>query len=126
MYINMTHCSPIMIFWKWQDAKRNLTVTLTNLWLCYEWWESDIDLGESDSERETSDSDIVDYESQDIVNETNILTNTGTAVTENSDNEQEFQVLPSFATDDAHTSLQITLSQLYPHLCQIVILCHNH
>ena len=64
--------------------------------------ESDIDLGESDYEREISDSDILEDESEDIANEPGILINTSTVVTENSDNEQEFQVFCSFATEDVH------------------------
>ena len=42
--------------------------------------EADIDLGESDYGRESSDSEILDYESEDIdiTNEPDILTNLGT------------------------------------------------
>ena len=56
--------------------------------------DGDIDLGESDCERESSDSEILDYESEDIdiTNDLDILTNSGTV---------EFQNLPSFATEDA-------------------------
>ena len=52
--------------------------------------QSDIDLGESDYERESSNSDILDFESEDIANESDI--DTGTV---------EFHVLPSFLTEDA-------------------------
>ena len=56
--------------------------------------ESDIDLGDSDYERESSNSEVLGYESKDIdiTNEPNILTNSWTV---------EFQDLPSFATEDA-------------------------
>ena len=55
---------------------------------------SDIDFGESDYERESSESATLDYESKDIdiTNEPDILTNSGTV---------EFQDLPSFAAEDA-------------------------
>ena len=81
--------------------------------------ESDIDLGESDYEKESSDSEILDYESEviDITNEPDILTNTGTV---------EFQDLLSLLLMMPNMSLYITLSHLHPHLCQVVILCHNH
>ena len=53
----------------------------------------------------SSDSDILDYESEHIANEPDILINKDTLVTEIFDNEQEFQVLPSFATKDAQYEL---------------------
>ena len=84
--------------------------------------ESDIDLGQSDYDRESSDSYIFAYESEDIANEPNIYKKTQALlllkvliINKNS----KFYLV--FLPEMPSMNLYIILSQLHLHLCQMFL-----